>query len=67
MPTHPTALDAALTGPQESGGQRWLWQRTVPATQEQVVQTSTAQRSPEATARPSCAHDWAGAEGTGAG
>lgn len=63
----PTAPAAALTGPQESGGQRWLWQRTVPATQEQVVQRSTAQRSPGATARPWCSHDRAGAEGTGAG
>lgn len=28
------------------------------------MQASTAQRSPEATCRPWCAHDWAGAEGT---
>lgn len=64
VPTHPPPYTAALTGPQESGGQRWLWQRTVPATQEQTVQGSTAQRSPEATWRPWCSHDCAGAEGT---
>lgn len=62
--THPTALTAALTGPQESGEQRCLWQCTVPATQEQMVQASTVQRSPEATCRPWCGHDWAGAKRT---
>ena len=63
----PPPQTLALTGPQESGGQRWLWQRTVPAMQEQLVQASTSQRSPEATCRPWCAHDGAGAEGTGSG
>lgn len=66
-PPIPPPQTLALTGPQESGGQRWLWQRTVPATQEQLVQASTSQRSPEATCRPWCAHDGAGAEGTGRG
>lgn len=41
-----------LTGPHASLLQRWLWQRTVPAKQEQLVQASTAQCSPEATWRP---------------
>ena len=66
-PPIPPPQTLALTGPQESGGQRWLWQRTVPDTQEQLVQASTSQRSPEATCRPWCAHDGAGAEGTGSG
>lgn len=43
------AATPALTWPQESGGQRWLWQRIVPATQEQLVQASTSQCSPTAT------------------
>lgn len=66
-PPIPPPQALALTGPQESGAQRWLWQHTVPATQEQLVQASTSQRSPEATRRPWCAHDGAGAGGTGRG